>query len=168
MGMYAHVNTTSNDEAHFHLDRFVNKQNWHIWKTRNPQFCDKEVFPSSKDGSVLYNVLYNVLSRNNRSDIHWPRVDWWAIFEDFGKWLHPHYPKWLWFQQGVVNARRCYNPSDHGSAWFRTGQATTDDYILILIRTTFLKQQSFRDTLTTFSRKNYLKICIRKTLTRTE
>ena len=25
------------DEAHFHIDGFINKQNWRIWAARNPQ-----------------------------------------------------------------------------------------------------------------------------------
>ena len=26
-----------NDEAHFHLDGFVNRQNYHVWGSENPR-----------------------------------------------------------------------------------------------------------------------------------
>ncbi|GBN82707.1 hypothetical protein AVEN_156381-1 [Araneus ventricosus] len=35
-----------NDEAHFHLDGCVNRQNWRIWGTENPHFViEKSLYP---------------------------------------------------------------------------------------------------------------------------
>lgn len=36
------------DEAHFHLDGFVNKQNWRIWGTENPHVCVPQTLYSPK------------------------------------------------------------------------------------------------------------------------
>ncbi|GBL81452.1 hypothetical protein AVEN_143726-1 [Araneus ventricosus] len=34
------------DEAHFHLDGYVNRQNWHLWGTENPHFAiEKSLYP---------------------------------------------------------------------------------------------------------------------------
>ena len=53
------------DEAHFHLDGYVNKQNWRIWGTENPHFSvQKTLYPQrvtvwcaiSKRGIVGTNI----------------------------------------------------------------------------------------------------------------
>ncbi|GBM46850.1 hypothetical protein AVEN_271170-1 [Araneus ventricosus] len=34
------------DEAHFHLDGYVNRQNWRVWGTENPHFAiEKSLYP---------------------------------------------------------------------------------------------------------------------------
>ncbi|GBN48028.1 hypothetical protein AVEN_55603-1 [Araneus ventricosus] len=36
------------DEAHFHLNRFVNKQNWRFWGSENPHLCEEKPLHSPK------------------------------------------------------------------------------------------------------------------------
>ncbi|GBN16432.1 hypothetical protein AVEN_205336-1 [Araneus ventricosus] len=36
------------DEAHFHLNGFVNKQNWRFWGSENPHLCEKKPLHSPK------------------------------------------------------------------------------------------------------------------------
>ncbi|GBN06981.1 hypothetical protein AVEN_203085-1, partial [Araneus ventricosus] len=36
------------DEAHFHLNGFVNKQNWRFWGSENPHLCEEKPLHSPK------------------------------------------------------------------------------------------------------------------------
>ncbi|GBM62578.1 hypothetical protein AVEN_224375-1 [Araneus ventricosus] len=36
------------DEAHFHLNGFVNKQNWRFWESENPRLCEEKPLHSPK------------------------------------------------------------------------------------------------------------------------
>lgn len=36
------------DEAHFHLNGFMNKQNWRFWGSKNPHLCEAKLLHSPK------------------------------------------------------------------------------------------------------------------------
>ncbi|GBN37906.1 hypothetical protein AVEN_265072-1 [Araneus ventricosus] len=53
------------DEAHFHLNGFVNKQNWRFWGSENPHLCEEKPLHSLKVTAWVALALQD-----------WPRIEW--------------------------------------------------------------------------------------------
>ncbi|GBN94833.1 hypothetical protein AVEN_207844-1 [Araneus ventricosus] len=53
------------DEAHFHLNGFVNKQNWRFWVSENPHLCEEKPLHSPKL------IAWVALALEDRSRIEW-------------------------------------------------------------------------------------------------
>ncbi|GBN93228.1 hypothetical protein AVEN_265257-1 [Araneus ventricosus] len=62
------------DEAHFHLNGFVNKQNWRFWGSENPHLCEEKSLHSPKVTAwVAHTASVGGSTKNRVVYIRWAR-----------------------------------------------------------------------------------------------